>query len=238
MQLEAEERADELKRIDDARAELIALVTHELRTPLAVVRAYTDLLAEDPPLDGRDSRDPERRERRAGWHRSTMEQVQRLDRLVDSILASVRVGPEPPADLLPTNIGDVVKDAAAELSPLLARHRLELREGIRLFALTDAARLRQILEHLVENAVKYAPPDTTITLDWRMAEGGDPRRRCGRGAGHPRGVARADLRAVCAARDAGPRAARASGCTRPGSSRSPSARGCGASRPTTTARDS
>jgi signal transduction histidine kinase len=171
MQMEAEERATELKKIDDARAELIALVTHELRTPLAVVRAYTDLLAEEPALDGRDSRDPERRERRAGWYRSTMEQVERLDRLVDSILASVRVGPEPPADLQPTNVGEVVEEAAAELAPLVARHRLELHEGIRLFALTDRARLLQILEHLVENAVKYAPPDTRISLDWQMRDG-------------------------------------------------------------------
>jgi signal transduction histidine kinase len=171
MQKEAEERAAELKKIDDARAELIALVTHELRTPLAVVRAYTDLLAEDPPLDGRESRDPDRRDRRAGWHRSTMEQVERLDRLVDSILASVRVGPEPPADLQPTNVGEVVEEAATELAPLVARHRLELHKGIRLFALTDRARLVQILEHLVENAVKYAPPATTIRLDWRMADG-------------------------------------------------------------------
>ena len=100
-----------------------------------------------------------------------MEQVERLDRLVDSILASVRVGPEPPADLLPTNVGEVVEQAAAELAPLVARHRLELHHGIRLFALTDRARLLQMLEHLVENAVKYAPPQTTITLDWRMADG-------------------------------------------------------------------
>ena len=47
--------------IDEARSELIALVTHELRTPLAVVRAYTELLADDPPLEGRESRDPSRR---------------------------------------------------------------------------------------------------------------------------------------------------------------------------------
>ncbi|HET9852356.1 MAG TPA: GAF domain-containing sensor histidine kinase [Candidatus Limnocylindrales bacterium] len=172
MQQEAEDRADELKRIDEARAELIALVTHELRTPLAVVRAYTDLLAEEPELEGRESRDQERRDRRSGWYRATMEQVARLDRLVDSILASVRVGPEPPADLQPTDVGEIVRDAASELAPLLSRHRLALREGIRLFALTDPSRLRQILEHLVENAVKYAPPETAITLDWRMAEGG------------------------------------------------------------------
>jgi signal transduction histidine kinase len=172
MQKEAEARATELKAIDEARAELIAMVTHELRTPLAVVRAYTELLAEEPELDGRESRDPERRDRRANWYRSTLEQVNRLDRLVDSILASVRVGPELAADLQPTDIGQVVAEAATELAPLLSRHRLELREGIRLFALTDPSRLRQILEHLVENAVKYAPPETTIRLDWRMAEGG------------------------------------------------------------------
>ena len=126
MQREAEARATELKAIDEARAELIAMVTHELRTPLAVVRAYTELLAEEPPLEGRESRDSERRDRRAGWYHATMEQVARLDRLVDSILASVRVGPEPPADLQPTDVGEVVGEAARELAPLLARHRLEL----------------------------------------------------------------------------------------------------------------
>lgn len=83
----------------------------------------------------------------------------------------MRVGPEPAADLQPVDVGEVVSEAAQELAPLLARHRLELREGIRLYALTDPSRLRQILEHLVENAVKYAPPDTTIRLDWRMADG-------------------------------------------------------------------
>ena len=229
-QREAEARATELKAIDEARSELIALVTHELRTPLAVVRAYTDLLAEDPPLEGRESRDPERRDRRAGWHRSTMEQVERLDRLVDSILASVRVGPEQPARLQPDRRRRLVGEVVGRLAPLLARHRLELAPGIRLLALTDPPRLRQILEHLVENAVKYAPPETTITIDWRMVEGGVRDRRRGRGPGHPRGVARADLRAVRPTRHAhgarlGHRAVR-------GASGSPSrwARGCGASR--------
>jgi signal transduction histidine kinase len=83
----------------------------------------------------------------------------------------VRVDSEPAADLGPTDVGQVVAEAATELAPLLARHHLELKAGIRLFALTDPGRLHQILEHLVENAVKYAPPETTIKLDWRMADG-------------------------------------------------------------------
>lgn len=171
LQQEAEARAAELKAIDEARAELIALVTHELRTPLAVVRAYADLLAEEPPLEDRGSRDPERRERRAGWYHSAMEQIGRLDRLVDSILASVRVGREQPPDLEPTDVGGIIREVVDELAPLLGHHRVDVHGGIRLFALTDPARLRQILEHLLENAVKYAPPDTAIRVGWKLVEG-------------------------------------------------------------------
>ena len=171
-QREAETTATELKAIDEARSELIALVTHELRTPLAVVRAYADLLAEEPPLSESGSRDPVRRERRAGWYRSAMDQISRLDRLVDSILASVRVAPEQPADLIPTDVGEILGEVVEELAPLLGHHRVEVQGGIRLFALTDPARLRQILEHLLENAVKYAPPETAIRVDWHLVEGG------------------------------------------------------------------
>ena len=170
-QREAESRADELRRIDEARNELIALVTHELRTPLAVVRAYADLLADDPPLEGRASRDPSRRAQRSAWHRSTLEQVERLDRLVDSILQSVRVVPDQPAVVVPTDVGRLVIDLVGGLAPILGRHRLELEPTPGLQALADPPRLRQILEHLIENAVKYAPPDTSVTLDWRMEEG-------------------------------------------------------------------
>jgi signal transduction histidine kinase len=170
-QQEAEQRAAELKAIDDARTELIALVTHELRTPLAVVRAYSDLLAEEPPLVGRRSRDPGRRDRRASWHDGTIEQIERLDRLVDSILASVRVVPDQPAAVEPTDVEDLVREVVRGLGPILGGHEVAIAEGIRLHALADPPRLRQMLEHLVENAVKYAPPGTHIRIDWRMAEG-------------------------------------------------------------------
>ncbi len=170
-QSEAEARVESLKAIDEARSELIALVTHELRTPLAVVRAYTDLLADEPPLSGRQSRDIARRETRSAWHRATLEQVERLDRLVDSILASVRVVPEDAADVVPLDVRAAVEEVLASVRPLLANHRTEVRPGPGLHALADPPRLRQILEHLVENAVKYAPPDTMITVDWALVEG-------------------------------------------------------------------
>jgi signal transduction histidine kinase len=170
-QTEAEARVEALKAIDEARSELIALVTHELRTPLAIVRAYADLLADEPPLRGRESRDVARRETRASWHRATLEQIERLDRLVDSILASVRVVPEGPASVIPVDLGALVAEVVASLRPILEQHPVEVIPSVRLHALADPPRLRQIVEHLVENAVKYAPPATAIRIDWTLDEG-------------------------------------------------------------------
>lgn len=172
LQREAEARADELRAIDQARAELVALVTHELRTPLAVVRAYTDLLSEEPPLEGRESRFPERRATRDAWHRGALEQIERIDRLIDSVLASVRPSADqPPAEVVPVDVAGTVTGVVEELRPLLHSHRTELRAPVRRHALADAGLLRQILEHLVENAVKYAPPGSLIEVDVGLVEG-------------------------------------------------------------------
>ena len=160
-----------LQRLDEARTELIAMVTHELRTPLAVVRAYADLLADDPPLDGRPSRDPVRRALREEWYQGTLSQIDRLDRLVDSILASIRPSTEGPVEVVPIDVGALLEELVVELKPLLRQHRIERHVEVRRHALADPPRLRQIIEHLVENAVKYAPPETTITVDVTLVEG-------------------------------------------------------------------
>jgi signal transduction histidine kinase len=172
LQEEAERRAQELEAIDAARADLIALVTHELRTPLAVVRAYADLLADEPSLDGRESRDPDRRAQRSAWHRGALEQVERLDRLVDAVLASVRpIDDAGLRSLEPVDVGEVIEFVVESLGPIVARHHATVSVPVRHYAMADPGRLRQILEHLVENAVKYAPPESAIAIDAALVEG-------------------------------------------------------------------
>lgn len=168
---EAEAQVAQLKALDQARNELIALVTHELRTPLAVVRAYTDLLAEEPPLVGRASRDPHRRQTRAAWHAGTLEQIERLDRLVDSILDSVRIVPDRPPRLETIDLAQLAAELVAELEPMLHRHHAVVSGTPGRQVIADLGRLRQVLEHLLENAVKYAPPDTSVELGWTLEEG-------------------------------------------------------------------
>lgn len=171
LQREAEAQVDALTAIDEARTELIALVTHELRTPLAVVRAYTDLLSEEPALAGRESRDASRRRMRDEWHQRAIDQIDRLDRLVDSILASVRPLDDSLTEVVPVDVGGLIEEVVGGLRPLLRNHDVRLAPGIRRHALADPPRLRQIVEHLVENAVKYAPPGTSITIESKLVEG-------------------------------------------------------------------
>jgi two-component system sensor histidine kinase KdpD len=79
--------------------------------------------------------------------------------------------PEGPATVTPVDLGVLVAEVVASLKPILEQHPVEVIPSVRLHALADPPRLRQIVEHLVENAVKYAPPGTTIRIDWTLDEG-------------------------------------------------------------------
>lgn len=167
LQLEAETQLDSLRSIDQARAELVAVVTHQLRTPLAVVRAYLDLLAERAAAEGASSSDET-----AGWHRAASDQLQELNALVGTILDTVRADRLLTVDNRPFEIGPVVDEVLFRVAPLLRRHRLEryLTDG-RHWAQGDPARLAQVLELLLENAAKYAPEGATVVLaDWADAD--------------------------------------------------------------------
>jgi two-component system sensor histidine kinase KdpD len=159
LHLETEAQLDALRSIDQARAELIAAVTHQLRTPLAVVRAYLDLLAETAARSG-DREVP-------GWHAAATAQVGRLDELVSTILDTVRADRLLTVEARPFEVGATIDEVLTRLAPLLRRHRLErYADGARL-AIGDPARMAQILELLLENAAKYAPAGATIVVaDW------------------------------------------------------------------------
>jgi signal transduction histidine kinase len=165
MQAEAEAQLDRLSQLDAARAELLAVVTHELRTPLAVVRAYVDLLADAAAA----SADESGAMVVANWRAAASDQVTRLDRLVDSILASVRGEGltglrREPFDVV-TSIDKTVGTLALLLRTRAVRwappHGAMVARG-------DETRFRQVLEHLLDNEAKYAPPEQAVSLGvWR-----------------------------------------------------------------------
>ena len=161
LQREAEAQLESLRRIDEARARLVAVVTHSLRTPLAVVRAYVELLAGG----ARRSDEPDAPE----WEAAATAQVDRLDQAIDSILASLRVIAEENPAPVRLDVTSVVEDTARELAPLFRRHRLASTFVERpLPALGSPEPLRRLLGYLLENASKYAPQDGRIDIyGWR-----------------------------------------------------------------------
>jgi signal transduction histidine kinase len=181
LQAEAEEQLQTLTVLDGARAELLAVVTHELRTPLAVVRAYVDLLADAASDVAANAAGAARGAAPAGpgatpspdprqieeWRDQAIGQVTRLDRLVDSILASVQgEGLERALARSPFDVAQAVNDTIVEMGPLLRHHPLN-RSGTSapLMGIGDSGRFRQVLEHILENEVKYSPRGGAVSVN-------------------------------------------------------------------------
>lgn len=160
---EVEARLAQLTALDAARAELLSVVTHELRTPLSVVRVYVDLLAEA-------AAEPAAETAAGDWRAAANDQLSRLDRQVDSILASVRGEGLTGLSRAPFDAVQAVEETVETLRLLLRPHpiRWERPEGP-MIALGDDARFRQVLEQLLENESKYAPSADGVSIGiWRV----------------------------------------------------------------------
>jgi len=164
---EQEAQLETLTALDGARAELLSVVTHELRTPLSVVRAYIDLLADAAAGLGESPA----RASAEDWRNAAIDQITRLDRLVDSILVSVRGEGLGNLPRLPFDAGAAVTETVELLRPLLRNHRLRFEPpDERLVGVGDEARFRQVVEQLLENEAKYAPRGWGVSVGtWYQA---------------------------------------------------------------------
>ncbi|TMD58297.1 MAG: GAF domain-containing protein [Chloroflexi bacterium] len=150
--------SDRLRELDRARSEFVSMVTHDLRTPLSVIRGYLDLIGEN------GNRAP------IG---DALSQVQRLDDLVDRILTSVRAAsPELQLRRSRFDLRGAVAESLRELAPIMRRHRLEaqLPSGA-LFVRGDRRRVQEVVANLLHNAAKYAPEATRVTVRVRRQRG-------------------------------------------------------------------
>jgi signal transduction histidine kinase len=157
LQGDAIAQLEAIRAIDEARANLIAVVTHALRTPLAVVRAYVELLGGRVQV----TEQPDA----AMWESEALTQVDRLDRTVDSILESLRVFPNARVELARIDIAALVREETRILSPMLRRHELAATfASDPMYAWASDEMLRRLLGYLLENASKYAPAGGLIDI--------------------------------------------------------------------------
>jgi signal transduction histidine kinase len=150
---------DRMTELARAKDDFVAVVSHELRTPLTSIQGYVKTmlqLAEDLPPD----------ERRT-FLEAADRQSDRLRGLIEQLLVVARLESDvEPVALSLVSIPRLVSDVVDELRPQARGNVFDLRSPPDLpFIRTDEAKVHQILSNLVENAIKYAPPDTRIYVD-------------------------------------------------------------------------
>ena len=136
----------------------LATVSHELRTPLTPIVGYSKFLLR------RDDVDPETRREALS---SLLERAEHMQRLVDDLLlASSVVGGTGAARIHarrePVDIAEIVSRAVVSARVTHANREIVVRGSEPLLAFGDTARIRQVLANLIDNAVKFSPPDTRV----------------------------------------------------------------------------
>ncbi|MCC6492459.1 MAG: PAS domain-containing protein [Pirellulales bacterium] len=155
----------ELKRLEQLRQQFFANVSHELKTPLSSIRAYTETL-----LDGA-SRDAANCER---FLKRIDEQAGRLQQLIADMLSLARIeSSQAPLEIVDLPLGRVVERCAADFEPQAAARRVALETTIdgQPRARADEEAVRQILANLMDNAIKYTPAGGRVAVRARL-EGG------------------------------------------------------------------
>jgi two-component system OmpR family sensor kinase len=141
-------RADTQAMLDRQR-EFVADASHELRTPLTSVLANLDLLTEE--LDGEQAETAD----------AALRSTRRMRRLVGDLLLLARADARRVQPHRPTDLADVLIEAASELGPMAERHGLVIDAQP---AVVDGVRdeLHRLVLNLLENAVRHTPPGTRV----------------------------------------------------------------------------
>ena len=156
----------DLREADRMRRDFVANVSHELRTPLTAIQGYVEALQDaEPPAADEARRFLEVIARHAS----------RMERLIRDLLrlARLEAGQEPVARST-VDVGLVFDDVLVELTPSIEGRRQRFVVTVEPEATTietDPAKLHDVVRNLVENAVAYAPPGTTIELVARRSDG-------------------------------------------------------------------
>jgi PAS domain S-box-containing protein len=166
--IERERAESALRESDRRKDEFIAMLSHELRNPLAPLRSTLELMR----LGRQSAADADVRE--------MMErQVAHLVRLVDDLLESSRISRGLlELKLAPVQLGDVLRTAVESAEPLIRQcgHRLDIdlpREA--LWVEGDTVRLSQVFANLLNNAARYTPHGGRIRLHAARVHGGKVR---------------------------------------------------------------
>ncbi|MGE3856106.1 MAG: ATP-binding protein [Dehalococcoidia bacterium] len=136
--------------------EFLSAAAHDLRTPLTVILAQAQLLSRRLHRGGAATEDL------LGGIDRLVQEAQRMRRLTDDVLdASRSEATGFVAEVAPADLVAIAYDVAGSVTS--ERHQV-LVEGAEAWALVDGDRIRQVMQNLVDNAVKFSPAGGTISI--------------------------------------------------------------------------
>jgi len=148
-----------LKKAEKMRIEFVANVSHELRTPLTSIKGYTETLLQDLE-DGRPA-DPE-------FLKIILKNSNRLLALINDLLdlsalesgaLEIHVSEINPAEPLQHVLERVDPVAQSKQTRIVTQVETPILKA-------DPKRIEQVLTNLIDNAIKYCPPQSTITVQF------------------------------------------------------------------------
>ena len=153
----------EAGKAEKLRRDFIANVSHELRTPLSVIRGYSEAIVNGTMTEEKQT---------GNALRLIRDEAVRLERLIKSLLELSRLqSASAPCPLAPVSLPDIAGHVLNLLLPLADSRHIEVK-----FAtdpdlppiLGNRDRLTQLLLILLDNAIKYTPPNGIVSLTFRQ----------------------------------------------------------------------
>jgi signal transduction histidine kinase len=149
---------DDMTELNRMKDDFVAVVSHELRTPLTSIQGYIKTLLQlSPELD---------QAQQSSFLEAADRQGERLRRLIEQLLVVSRLESHvDPLVVTKVSLSRLVALVVDELRPRANGHTFDLRIPAGSAEVdTDESKLHQILSNMLENALKYSPPDTRVIV--------------------------------------------------------------------------
>jgi len=147
------------KEYEKLKSDMISLMSHELRTPLTSINGFAELLTADETIP------PQARE----FVSIIANESQRMSRMINTFLSVTQLQRKDKQEVLkiPLRLDEVVRETIASMQPLAKKKRIRLieRPAHRIPPVAaDKSLITQAVKNLVNNAIKYSPERTTVTV--------------------------------------------------------------------------
>jgi len=148
-----------IKEYEKLKSDMISLMSHELRTPLTSINGFAELLNSEPDI-------PAPAKEFVGI---IANESQRMSRMINTFLSVTQLERKDKQEVLkiPLRLDEVVRDTIATLQPIAKKKRIRLVEqpAHRLPPVAaDKSLITQAVKNLLNNAIKYSPERTTVTV--------------------------------------------------------------------------